>query len=174
MYPHCFMHFLKALKLRQNYWARNYNIKKSNPNGNLCQQFANNMQIGDKMAVSLSGGLEICDQPRSLFIWQPILPFGGRHKVQNWSGLPYMGMFCQILPDTFTYSAICRGNCQPGKICWQVGRLLPTTLKVHKFDCYWPELNSGLAKKRLHSSCLTGQNGVYVVITTKTNLWEVL
>jgi hypothetical protein len=24
------------------------------------------MQIGDKMAVSLSGGLEICDRPRSL------------------------------------------------------------------------------------------------------------
>jgi hypothetical protein len=42
-----------------------------------------------------------------------------------------MGMFCQILPDTFTYSAICRGNCQPGKIHWQVGRLLPTTLSVY-------------------------------------------
>jgi hypothetical protein len=30
MYPRCFMHFLKALEFRQNYWARNYNIKKSN------------------------------------------------------------------------------------------------------------------------------------------------
>jgi hypothetical protein len=84
---------------------------------------------------------------KKLVIWQPILPFGGRHKVRNWCGLPYMGMFCQILPDTFTYSAICRGNCQPGKIRWQVGRLLPTTLHVCfpvgtlslLTDCTWSE-----------------------------------
>ena len=44
----------------------------------------------------------------------------------------YMAMFCHILSSTFTYSAICHGNCQPGKILWQIGRLLPTTLSVPK------------------------------------------
>jgi hypothetical protein len=56
------------------------------------------------------------------------LAFLEGQRVRNECKIPYMAIFCQILPSTFTCSAICHGNCRLGKFLWQTGKLLPTTL----------------------------------------------